>query len=92
MKPDQKQLSGSGWSCNELGILLVLQIGDEGEALSVWGYGCALGFSAACDNAARLAAGSTTFASASLTPSDLPIVLRVAKGRSGSRTRRLCTS
>ena len=71
---------GSGWSCNQLGILLVVQMGDEEEALGVWSYGCSLGFSAACDNAARLEVGSTTFASAGLAPSDLPIVLRGSKG------------
>ena len=71
---------GSGWSCNQLGILLVVQMGDEEEALGVWSYGCSLGFSAACDNAARQEVGSTTFASAGLAPSDLPIVLRGSKG------------
>ena len=59
---------------------MVVQMGDEEEALGVWSYGCSLGFSAACDNAARLEGGSTTFASAGLAPSDLPIVLRGSKG------------
>jgi hypothetical protein len=63
-----------------LGILLAVEMRDPQEALSVFRYGCNLGFPAACENGARVEGGSTSLVSAGLTPGDLPIVLRGSKG------------
>ncbi len=71
---------GAGWSCNELGILLAVEMQDPQEARSVFRYGCNLGFPAACENTVRVEGGSTSLVSAGLTPGDLPIVLRGSKG------------
>ena len=43
--------AGSGWSCNELGNRRAAGGEAPLAALAAWQQGCALGFSAACDNA-----------------------------------------
>jgi len=82
--------SGSGWACNEAGILHVtLTVSgedrrrlDPGDARGAFGRGCDLGFEPACRNLTRLfsAFGPVEFAQAQPTLEDLPIVLRGTKG------------
>lgn len=83
---------GSGWACNEAGILQVRLAGAGGvgddlersgqtEALFAFQRGCEFGFEAACGNyQAILAGGSGAFEHAPPTVEDLPIVLRGSKG------------
>jgi hypothetical protein len=70
---------GSGWACNELGIIQAKREADYvGSAESI-GRGCALGFSPACVN--RNAIGvDDALKSAPPMLADLPIVLRGSKG------------
>src|SRR3954471_5222544 len=76
--------SGSGWACNELGIL---QAGarDYAGSADVWQRGCAIGFAAACANRnASSADGGLN--SAPPTLDDLPILLRGSKGPVADRS------
>jgi len=82
--------SGSGWACNEAGILQVaLALSgedrrwlDPGDAAGALGRGCALGFGPACQNLTRLTAGldPPRFDQAPPTLEDYPIILRGTKG------------
>ncbi|HET9358226.1 MAG TPA: hypothetical protein VFO58_00660 [Vicinamibacterales bacterium] len=45
---------GSGWACNELGILLTERHDNRGRAAMVFERACGLGFSAGCDNMGAL--------------------------------------
>ena len=80
--------SGSGWSCNEVGILLrtVLRAaGDEHgldptEAAAAFERGCELGFAPACRNLVGMLDGDATFGRGPPTLQDYPIVLRGSKG------------
>jgi hypothetical protein len=67
--------AGSGWSCNELGNRRSIRDHDAIAALASWQQGCALGFSAACENARDGAARSAPPA-----PADAPILERGSKG------------
>ena len=83
---------GSGWACNEAGVLQAELDGSGGvgegrdaggqvEALFAFQRGCELGFEAACGNhRAVLAGGSSAFERARPTVEDYPIVLRGSKG------------
>jgi hypothetical protein len=64
---------GSGWACNETAIHLA-ELGRPAGRL--FKRGCDLGFSPACGNADREAAGAGTWVRARPLPADLPIVLR----------------
>ena len=81
---------GSGWACNEAGILRValtlsgedrrwLDVGDAAGAL---GRGCDLGFGPACQNLTRLTSGldPPRLDQAQPTLEDYPIILRGTKG------------
>ena len=83
--------SGSGWACNEAGVLQAALVGDgavgderEGvgqvEALFAFQRGCELGFKAACGNYRAMLDGGGTFERAPPTAEDYPIVLRGSKG------------
>ena len=82
--------SGSGWACNEAGILHVglTRSGtdrrrlDPADAADVFGRGCDLGFGPACQNLTRLtsAVGPSELAQAQPTLDDYPIILRGTKG------------
>jgi len=67
--------AGSGWACNELGILRFERNAERMGALASWQRGCEIGFSPACANAGdgggRRAAPNVT---------DYPILLRGSKG------------
>ena len=82
--------NGSGWACNEAGILQVALAlsGEEGgrvdpaDAAGALGRGCELGFGAACQNLVRLTSGPGPFAFEQAPPTldDYPIILRGTKG------------
>ena len=75
---------GSGWACNEFGVHRAGH--DRTTALRSLRRGCALGFSAACENVRRLTAGAATLTTAAPRLIDLPIVLRGSKGPVRERT------
>ncbi len=82
--------SGSGWACNEAGILQVaLALSgedrsrlDPADAAGALGRGCELGFGPACQNLTRLTSGlgPLEFDQAQPTLEDYPIILRGTKG------------
>ena len=82
--------SGSGWACNEAGILHVaLALSgkdrrrlDPADAAGALGRGCDLGFGPACQNLTRLSSGLGPFEfdQAQPTLEDYPIILRGTKG------------
>jgi hypothetical protein len=75
---------GSGWACNEFGILQA-QLDPEGTEESIR-RGCELGFPAACANANKAATGIRALPSAPPTLEDYPIILRGSKGAITDRT------
>ena len=88
--------SGSGWACNEAGILHVA-LGVSGEdrrwldpadARGTFGRGCDLGFEPACRNVTRLTSGlgPFDFEQAQPTVEDYPIILRGTKAPITDRT------
>jgi hypothetical protein len=71
--------AGSGWSCNELGILQADKDLDVAAAAASMRRGCELGFQPACANATTpLGAGPHATGSPPL--AELPILLRGSKG------------
>jgi hypothetical protein len=76
---------GSGWACNELGILEARRERDYVSALESMLRGCELGFSVACDNADRRA-DAGPFRTAPPTLDDYPVILRGSKGPITDRT------
>jgi hypothetical protein len=71
--------AGSGWSCNEVGILNLEHDIDRAAAPAAFKEGCELGFGPACVNANRAASGDKLI-SAPPTLDDYPIILRGSKG------------
>jgi hypothetical protein len=76
---------GSGWACNELGIMQGRREGDGAAAAETIERGCALGFAGACANLRALHAGGVP-TSAPPTLQDFPIVLRGSKGPIADRS------
>jgi hypothetical protein len=76
---------GSGWACNEQGILLARRERDLLAAAASMERGCALGFETACDNAERLP-DLGVLQSVPPTLDDYPIILRGSKGPVAART------
>ena len=83
--------SGSGWACNETGLLqaALLESGEVGadpvgvrqvEAGFAFERGCELGFEPACRNYRTILDGRGAFERAPPTVDDYPIVLRGSKG------------
>jgi hypothetical protein len=70
---------GSGWACNELGILLTEHYGNRQRAAMEFERACRLGFSAGCDNTAAITQGDT-FSRAAPTLTDYRFILRGSKG------------
>jgi hypothetical protein len=77
---------GSGWACNELGILRAQGEFDPAGAVASLERGCDLGFLTGCANAERVAAGVGMLQRAPPALDDYPIVLRGTKGPITDRT------
>jgi hypothetical protein len=72
---------GSGWACNEYGVLLAQRERDLGGAAEAFQKGCELGFPSGCANLNTVRPGGTAaFASSPPTLTDYPIILRGTKG------------
>ena len=79
---------GSGWACNEAGLLHIalsrsgedLRRLDPAGAAEPLRRGCELGFEAACRNLRRLTSGTGAFAAPPPGLEDYPIILRGSKG------------
>jgi hypothetical protein len=80
---------GSGWACNEAGLLHIAlaRSGEDLRRTSLAGAaeplrrGCDLGFPAACRNLMTLTVNGGELTSASPTLEDYPIILRGSKGK-----------
>jgi hypothetical protein len=70
---------GSGWACNELGILLAEHYANRPRAVMSFERACTLQTSTGCDNAAVMEKGGT-FSRAAPTLADYPLILRGSKG------------
>jgi hypothetical protein len=71
---------GSGWACNELGILLAEHYDNPTRAATSFQRACGQQFSAGCDNHAAMAKGEHMFRRAPPTVADYPLILRGSKG------------
>ena len=79
---------GSGWACNEAGLLHIAlsRSGEDLRRLDLAGAadplrrGCRIGFEAACRNLNALTSGKDEFAAPPPTLEDFPIILRGSKG------------
>ena len=71
--------AGSGWSCNELGILQADKQADRKSAFASMDRGCELGFQPACANTATWP-GDGSWARGAPRIEELPILLRGSKG------------
>jgi hypothetical protein len=79
---------GSGWACNEAGLLHIalsrsgedLRRQDPAGAAQPFERGCERGFATACSNLTTLTDGAGKFASAPPSLKDFPIVLQGSKG------------
>ena len=70
---------GSGWACNELGILLTEHYGNRRRAATEFERACRLGFSAGCDNTDAITQGDM-FRRDAPTLADYRFILRGSKG------------
>jgi hypothetical protein len=70
---------GSGWACNELGILLAEHYDNRRRAAIVFERACGLRFSAGCDNAVAITQGDM-FRREAPTVADYRFILRGSKG------------
>jgi hypothetical protein len=70
---------GSGWACNELGILLAEHYDNRRRAAMEFERACALRFSAGCDNASAITQGDM-FRRDAPTVADYQFILRGSKG------------
>jgi len=80
--------NGSGWACNEAGLLHIalsrsgedLRRADPAGAAKPLKRGCELGFESACGNLNTLTTGAGKFERMPPTLTDYPIILRGSKG------------
>jgi hypothetical protein len=77
---------GSGWACNEYGLLQSERDVEGPGPLASFTRGCDIGFGAACLNASRLGQGEVRLVTTAPTLDDLPIVLRGSKGSVAGRS------
>jgi hypothetical protein len=70
---------GSGWACNELGVLLAERYDNRRRAAMVFERACVLRFSAGCDNTVAITQGNM-FRRDAPTVADYRFVLRGSKG------------
>jgi hypothetical protein len=71
---------GSGWSCNEYGLLLAQYQSDFPGATESFQRGCKFGFATSCTNLDRLSDGSRALERSPPTLSDYPVILQGTKG------------
>jgi hypothetical protein len=77
--------AGSGWSCNELGMLQADKKMDLAAAIASMRFGCESGFQPACANVAAARRGGPWTAGPPPLE-ELPILLRGSKGPIGDRS------
>jgi len=77
---------GSGWACNEYGLLQRERDVEGPGPLPSFTRGCAIGFSAACLNTLRMRQGEVRLVTTGPTLDDLPILLRGSKGPVAGRS------
>jgi hypothetical protein len=70
---------GSGWACNELGILLAGHYANPRRAATSFQRACELGFAPGCGNTAAMTQGGV-FRREAPTLADYPFILRGSKG------------
>jgi len=70
---------GSGWACNELGILLAKRYDNRKRAATSFDRACTLQFAAGCDNGLAITTGGT-FRRDAPTAADYRFILRGSKG------------
>ena len=70
---------GSGWACNELGILLAQHYDNRRRAVMEFERACALRFAAGCDNTSAITQGDM-FRREAPTVADYRFILRGSKG------------
>ena len=75
---------GSGWACNELGVLLAEHYANPRRAVVSFQRACELQFPAGCANAPAVEKGAM-FRRDAPTVADYPVVLRGSKGPIGER-------
>ena len=71
---------GSGWACNELGILLAEHYDNPRRAEASFERACGQRFTPGCDNRAAMAKGEAMFRRAPPDVADYPLILRGSKG------------
>jgi hypothetical protein len=67
---------GSGWACNELGLMHAARLMDRADVVGVFEHGCTFGFQPACANADHVATGTGDLRGARPRLEDYPIILR----------------
>jgi hypothetical protein len=70
---------GSGWACNEVGIMLARRYANRTRAATTFERACALQFPAGCDNSAAMTKGDM-FRHDAPTVGDYRFILRGSKG------------
>jgi hypothetical protein len=70
---------GSGWACNEFGLIQMERDIEGPGAIAAFEDGCAAGFGVACVNINRARDGPARLAEARPRVEDLPILLRGSK-------------
>jgi hypothetical protein len=86
---------GSGWACNELGIIQSRRESEISDAVESTLRGCELGFRPACANADVLSSNERPHGSLRSTPPslrDYPVVLRGSKGPVAAPTQEALTA
>jgi len=71
---------GSGWACNELGLLLAGRYANPGRAATSFQRACDLGFAPGCDNLAAMTQGASPSRRGAPRLADYPVILRGSKG------------
>ncbi len=77
---------GSGWACNEYGLLQREREVEGPGALATLGRGCEVGFGAACINADRMRQNAAVLVTTRPRLDDYPIILRGSKGEITDRS------
>ena len=72
--------NGSGWACNELGVIQAKIWDEPQKAAAAFKSGCERGWQRACLNATGNISSTATFATAPPALADYPIILQEGKG------------